>query len=388
MRIIADPNIACVRDAFAALGELRLVSGRDWTPAIARDADLLLVRSVTRVDAALLEGSRVRFVGTATSGVDHIDLEYLSHKGIAFAAAPGSNATAVAEYVLSALLALAQERGDSLAGMTAGIIGYGQVGARVARMLGALGIECIINDPPLQELTGAAQYRSLDEALSAHVVSLHVPLTASGFHPTANLIGLDEMTRMRDDAILINTARGGVLDEPALRTLLMPRPRMAAVIDCWCHEPDIDVELLRRAAIGTPHIAGYSEAAKLRATEMLYQSVCEFFSVPTEWQPPAAADTLRTLFLDEAATDEDLLRRAVFACYDPRDDHRALAKIDGLPLAERGRHFDALRAQYRTRREFSAVAVLAPSDRLAFRAVLRALGFGVVTEESSWPASP
>jgi len=380
MRIIADPNIAYVRDAFAALGDLCVVPGRDWTPEIARAADLLLVRSVTRVDAALLEASRVRFVGTATSGVDHIDLEYLSHKGIAFAAAPGSNATAVAEYVLSALLILAEQRGAVLKGMTAGIIGCGQVGARVTDFLGALGVECIINDPPLQEQTGAAKYRTLDEALSAHVVSLHVPLTASGSHPTVNLIGLDELTRMRNDAILINTARGGVLDEPALRTLLTRRPGMAAVIDCWCHEPDIDVELLQRAAIGTPHIAGYSDDAKLRATEMLYRAVCEFLSVPTEWQPPAAADTLRTLCLDEAETDEDFLRQAVFACYDARDDHRALAEIDGLPLAERGQHFDALRAHYRTRREFSAVEVLAPSDRPAFRALLRALGFGVVAD--------
>ncbi|MDQ3564082.1 MAG: 4-phosphoerythronate dehydrogenase [Pseudomonadota bacterium] len=380
MRIIADPNIAYVGDAFASLGDLCVVPGRDWTPEIARDADLLLVRSVTRVDAALLEGSRVRFVGTATSGVDHIDLEYLSRKGIAFAAAPGSNATAVAEYVLSALLILAEQRGAVLKGMTAGIIGCGHVGARVTDLLGALGVECIIHDPPLQELTGEVKYRTLDDALSAHVVSLHVPLTASGSHPTVNLIGLEEFTRMRNDAILINTARGGVIDEPALRTLLMRRPRMAAVIDCWCHEPDIDVELSRRAAIGTPHIAGYSDDAKLRATEMLYQSVCEFLSVPTEWQPPVAADTMRTLCLDEAETDEDLLRRAVFACYDPRDDHRALAEIDGLPLAERGPHFDALRAHYRARREFSAVEVLAPSDRPAFRALLRALGFGVAAD--------
>ncbi|MGH8595155.1 MAG: DUF3410 domain-containing protein, partial [Gammaproteobacteria bacterium] len=290
------------------------------------------------------------------------------------------NATAVAEYVLSALLALAQERGDSLTGMTAGIIGCGQVGARVADLLEALGVECIINDPPLQELTGDVKYRSLDEALSAHVVSLHVPLTASGSHPTVKLIGQDELTRMRNDAILINTARGGVLDEPALRTLLMRCPRMAAVIDCWRHEPDIDVELLRRAAIGTPHIAGYSDDAKLRATEMLYRAVCEFLSVPTQWQPPAAADTLRTLCLDEAETDEDLLRRAVFASYDVRDDHRALAEIAGLPLAKRGQHFDALRAHYRTRRELSAVEVLAPSDRPALRAVLRALGFRVVAD--------
>ncbi|MFH0342180.1 MAG: 4-phosphoerythronate dehydrogenase [Chromatiales bacterium] len=380
MRIIADPNIAYVRDAFAALGELRLASGRDWTPEITRDADLLLVRSVTRVDAALLGASRVRFVGTATSGVDHIDLEYLSHKGIAFAAAPGSNAAAVAEYVLSALLVLVQERGDSLRGMTAGIIGCGHVGARVTDLLGALGVECIINDPPLQELTGEAKYCSLDDALSAHVVSLHVPLTASGSHPTVNLIGLDELTRMRNDAILINTARGGVVDEPALRALLTRRPRMAAVIDCWCHEPDIDVELLRRAAIGTPHIAGYSDDAKLRATKMLYQSVCEFLSVPKRWQPPAAADALRTLCLDEAETDADLLRQAVFACYDARDDHRALAEIDGLELTERGQHFDALRANYRTRRAFGAAEVVVPPGRPALRALLRALGFGVVAD--------
>ncbi|MGH8507359.1 MAG: 4-phosphoerythronate dehydrogenase [Gammaproteobacteria bacterium] len=377
MRIIADPNIACVRDAFTALGDLCVVPGRDWTPEIVRDADLLLVRSVTRVDAALLEGSRVRFVGTATSGVDHIDLEYLSHKGIAFAAAPGSNATAVAEYVLSAILVLVQERGDALAGMTAGIIGCGQVGARVSGLLGALGVECIIHDPPLQERTGEATFRPLDDALSAHVVSLHVPLTASGSHPTVSLIGPEELARMRDDVILINTARGGVLDEPALRDRLARRPGMAAMIDCWQNEPDIDTELLQRVAIGTPHIAGYSDDAKLRATEMLYRAACEFLSVPTQWQPQAWRETPTRVRLADAGSDDDGVREAALACYNPRDDHRALAALTGLPLPERGGYFDALRANYRSRREFSAAEVSVPPGRPALRALLRVLGFGV-----------
>ena len=198
MRIIADPDIAYVRDAFAALGDLCVVPGRDLDPGDRARRRSALVR--LRDPDPMPPCSKA--AGCASSarrrvGVDHIDLEYLSHKGIAFAAAPGSNATAVAEYVLSTVLVLAQKRGDSLTGMTAGIIGCGHVGARVTGLLGALGIECVINDPPLQELTGDAKYRTLDEALSAHVVSLHEPLTASGSHPTVDLIGLDELTRMR-----------------------------------------------------------------------------------------------------------------------------------------------------------------------------------------------
>jgi erythronate-4-phosphate dehydrogenase len=197
VRITADPNIALAAEIFSPLGEISLIPDQSWTAAAVRDADILLVRSVTRVDARLLEGSRVKFVGTATSGVDHIDTEYLKQKGIGFASAPGSNANAVAEYVLSALLVLAHEHAWSLAGMTMGIVGYGHVGSRLAELVGNLGLQCLLNDPPLKDLTAEARFLELEEAISADIVTLHVPLTTEGRYPTVRLLDEGKLSRLK-----------------------------------------------------------------------------------------------------------------------------------------------------------------------------------------------
>ena len=185
--IVADENIPYVREAFAVLSDVCLVHGRNLTSEIVKDADVLLVRSVTKVNADLLEGSRVQFVGTATIGTDHIDLDYLNRKGIAFASAPGSNATSVAEYVTAALLTIADRRGISLNGKSVGIIGVGNVGSRVRARVEALGMKAICNDPPLARETGDPQFRPLAEALEADVVTLHVPLTREGPDATFHL---------------------------------------------------------------------------------------------------------------------------------------------------------------------------------------------------------
>ncbi|MBA2592419.1 MAG: 4-phosphoerythronate dehydrogenase [Pseudomonadota bacterium] len=374
MKVIADPNIAAVEEAFSDLGDVQLVPGREWTPFLVRHADVLLVRSVTRVDARLLQDSRVRFVGTATSGVDHIDRTYLSHRGIAFAAALGSNAQAVAEYVVSAVLVLAEARGLCLRETTAGVIGCGQVGSRVVRLFSTVGIRCVINDPPLADSTGDARYRPLDEALGADIVTLHVPLANQGPYPTQGLIGREALSRMKSDVILINTARGGIVNESALKRRLARQDHMATVIDCWEGEPHIDPELASRSTLSTPHIAGYSADAKLRATSMLHAAACELFAISGRWSASSPMGREITLV---SQSPEDAQREAVLLAYDVRDDDRTLRACLSGARGALGRSFDALRANYRERREFSAHAVHVGPDRAPVCSALADLGFRI-----------
>ncbi len=372
MRIVADPNIVAVAEAFSDLGDVQLVPGREWTPSLVRHADVLLVRSVTRVDAALLDHSRVRFVGTATGGVDHIDHEYLARRDIAFAAAPGSNAQAVAEYVASAILVLAEARGQHLTGATAGVIGGGQIGSRVVRLFAALGIRCIVNDPPLADTGGDARYRPLDEALTGDIVTLHVPLASQGPYPTRAMIGRKALLRMKTDVILINTARGGIVDESALKNHLARHEHFATVIDCWEGEPHIDPELASRSTLSTPHIAGYSADAKLRATSMLHAAACEIFAIPGRWSPSSPMGRALTLV---SQSPEEALREAVLLAYDVREDDRALRACLSGARGALGRSFDALRANYRERREFSAHQVRTNRGSARIPTVLAGLGF-------------
>lgn len=373
LKLLADPNIAQVSAAFAEFGEVRLVPGRAWEPRIVAAADVLLVRSVTRVDARLLAGSRVQFVGSATSGIDHVDLDFLQRAGIGFASAPGSNANSVAEYVISALLVVLGPV-PAWQNHVVGIVGYGHVGKRVHALLNALGLRCLINDPYLQDQGCPGQFVAFEEVLAADILSVHVPLTSAGRYPTRNLLGADALARLRDGAVLVNTARGGVVDEAALLSLLNGGKPLRLVIDCWEREPDINVELLRRTAIGTPHIAGYSVDGKLLATEMLHAALCQHLRREARW-PGQRSREAAGCCLD--ADQPDIIRRAVFASYDARQDDGALRRMLGLDAEARGRYFDGLRNQYRVRREFG-VGVSIRCGGPAPSATLAALGFNVL----------
>ena len=379
MKIVADENIPCVEQAFASLGEVTLVAGRELQARQLRDADILLVRSVTRVDAGLLDGSPVRFVGSATIGFDHVDLDYLQAHGIGFATAPGSNATSAAEYVVSALLALSERQQFDLAGKCVGIIGCGNVGSRVRHKLAALGVECLVNDPPLQEQGGGRDFVGLDEILGTDIITLHVPLTHTGRHPTFHLIDEAFMARLRPHATLVNTARGAAVDNRALVRLLAARPDLSVVLDVWEGEPAIDVALLQKVALGTPHIAGYSLDGKLRGTDMIYRAVCGHFGLAGPWQ--AAVGLPDSESLDLAGMDETdrvaCLRRAVFHCYDVRRDDRRLRELLTLEPAERPGHFDRLRRDYPVRREFSEVPLRLGPRQAGLRPVFEGLGFDV-----------
>jgi erythronate-4-phosphate dehydrogenase len=379
MKIIADENIPCVEQAFASLGEVTLLPGRGMQPQQVHDADILLVRSVTSVDQVLLQNSSVRFVGSATIGFDHVNRAYLQQQGIGFATAPGCNATSAAEYVVSALLVLAGRKGFELTGKTAGIIGCGNVGSRVRSRLSALGMRCVVNDPPLQSQGGHDDFVSLDEVLQADVITVHVPYIRDGLYPTHHLIDALAMQKLQPDALFINTSRGAVTDNRALNNLLAERKDLSVVLDVWEGEPAISTELLERVDLGTPHIAGYSLDGKLRGTEMIYQAACEYFRQPVQWR---AADNLPGgAVIEPGETENDSvaaqLRAVVSGCYDICADDARLRAMLALPGDEQPAYFDRLRKEYPVRREFAETRVIVNDVSDECEQMLRGLGFAV-----------
>lgn len=379
MKIVADRQIPLVREAFASIGDVHLVDGRRLVADAVRDADVLLVRTITRVDEALLKGSRVRLVATASSGVDHVDLDYLERRDISLVAAAGCNARPVAEYVLSALFVAMDLRGCPLQPARIAIVGCGHVGSLLNAMLGVLGVECVLNDPPLGDQTGDPKYRPLEEALQADVITLHVPLTHAGPYATRQLINADLLARMKPEALLVNTSRGEVFDETALKQRLAQGRGGGAVLDVWANEPDIDPELLSRAIIATPHISGHSMNARRRATEMIYGACCEVLGAAPVWHQSPEPRELprRTLRIQDPESDIDAVKMAVLAGYDVRRDSAALRRLPALRADERGRFFASLRDEYRPRPEFSDMLIEIDSSHASARQRLKELGFEV-----------
>ncbi len=390
MLIVADENIPLVHEAFADLGEVRTLPGRDLRRADLDGAELLLVRSVTRVDSALLAGSAVRFVASATIGRDHLDSDWLDAAGIGWATAPGCNARAVAEWVIAALLRICHAQRRDWRELRCAVIGYGNVGRRVAELLGALALDCLVCDPPLAESGGVAPaggFVDLDTALDCDLVSLHTPLSRAGRHPTAGMLGAAELARMRCGSLLFNSGRGAVIDGAALLAELRAG-RLHAALDVWPGEPRLDPALLRRVALGTPHIAGYSYEGRVRGTQMIRAAAGAAFGATTDWPGVAAlaapADArldLRAVGRDAGAdpTADSALRAAVEqACDVARDDADLRAAIDaaGADDAARGAAFDGLRRAYRQRREFPAYGVTGAP--IAARGALAALGFSLL----------
>ncbi len=364
MRIVADENIPFVQEAFGSLGAVHLMSGRSISPEILRDAEVLLVRSVTRVDSSLLEGSAVRFVGSATIGTDHVDAAYLRDRGIPFAHAPGSNAESVVEYVIAALLHLAVSRNQPLRGKTVGIVGCGNIGGRLAERLPALGLTVLKNDPPLQHLREREgkprDYIGLDDLLEASdIVTLHVPLTASGPYPTRRLMDDERLGRMRSGAWLLNSCRGAVVSGAALSRQIAGRRTGAVVLDVWEGEPEPDPLLVERVDLGTPHIAGYSYDGKVQGTVMLYDALTDYLRMPRQWNAeeilrPGAGDHPRLAAPDDAAGDETTwLAALVRQMYPISEDDRRFRGYLEVPAERRSAFFNELRKTYPRRRAFS-----------------------------------
>lgn len=373
MRIAVDENIPFAQQAFAELGEVWRFPGRQLQAKDLQESEILLVRSITQVNADLLKHTPVCFVGTATIGVDHIDRDYLAAQQIGFAYAPGCNATSAAEYVVAAILVMAERLGWDVREKSVGIIGCGNVGSRVKARLQALGMRCLVNDPPLAAMHADGDFLDLAEVLQADIVTLHVPLEKAGAHPTLNLANADFFQAMRDDALFINTSRGSVVDEAALLAKLA-QPSFHAVLDVWRNEPNIDPLLLSKVDLATPHIAGYSFDGKVRGTDMLYQALCDFLAIKPSWQAVQAlpAAPIQALHFSAEIAPLRGLHSAVMAAYDPRRDDAALRR---LPSNGAGAYFDLLRKQYPVRREFACLHVRSPDAELTRLAA--GLGFPI-----------
>ena len=380
MKILVDENIPFGREAFGRLGDVVTLHGRKMDAAAVRDADLLIIRSITKVGRELLEGSRVRFVGTCTIATDHVDEAYLRERGIAFPSAPGCNANSVAEYVVCSLLVLAKRGGYRLEGRTLGVVGVGNVGSKVVAKCEALGMKVLQNDPPRARLFPCdKQFLPLEALMESDFISLHVPLTKTGADKTWHMADAAFLKQMTPGAALLNTCRGPVLDSAAIPPHDFRLPQ-SLVLDVWEGEPAIDVTILDRAALGSPHIAGYSYDGKVNGTTMVYQAACKAVGVAADWdaRPWLPPSPHAQLTLDATGRDdEDVLLEAALTVYDIEADDRRLRAIAGLPAGERGAYFDRLRKEYPQRREFQNSTITLRGGSAVIRRKLAGVGFNL-----------
>ncbi len=374
MRIIIDDKIPFIRGVFEEVADVAYIPGGEITSRHVADADALVVRTRTRCDANLLDGSSVRFIATATIGTDHINAAYCASRGIAWSNAPGCNSSSVRQYMASLLLNLF---GGELKGKTLGVVGYGHVGSKVASLGALLGMDVLVCDPPLEKagesdgfVEACGGFAPLERvAKNADILTFHVPLTREGGHATFHLCDAELLGGVKSGAWIVNTARGEVVDAAALKGALASDKIVGAALDVWEGEPSVDSELLDMLAIATPHIAGYSADGKANGTAGSVRAVSRFFNLGLDdWAPdvPPPANPAISIANDGIAP-LDVAKTAVNATYDIRRDDAALRANSG--------DFERLRGDYPLRREPPAFVVELESCDKEAEVLLQGLGF-------------
>jgi erythronate-4-phosphate dehydrogenase len=379
MKIVADENIPFVKDCFASIGDVQTFHGRKITPETVADADCLLVRSITQVNEKLLAGSKIKFVATATIGFDHVDVDYLKNRGIGFASAPGSNANSVADYLVAALLSVAQKHKITLEGKSIGIVGVGNVGSKVAKKCDALGMTVKLNDPPLFRKTDDAKYRPINELFDCDFITLHTPLTREGEDKTYHLADEKFFASLKTGCVFINTSRGAVHDTAALKAAIQSKKLSAVILDVWEKEPNIDCELLRMVDISTPHIAGYSLDGKIAGMIMIYDAACKHFGLKPkhkseDFLPPPTVPQITIAKIDP--DHQKLLHEIVQQVYVINRDDFNTREIAMVEPDKRGKFFDDLRKNYPVRREFQNTKIIMTPDN-GLKAKLSGIGFQI-----------
>lgn len=365
MKIIADQNIPFVKECFSSIGDVTLTGGRDVTPELVKDADVLLVRSITKVNADLLAGSSIKFVATATIGTEHVDQDYLTENGIGFASAPGSNANSVAEYIVAALLTLGKKYKFRVEGKSIGIVGVGNVGSKVQTKCAALGMNVVLNDPPLQRQTDDDKYRPLEELYDCDFITMHTPLTKDGPDPTYHLAGEPFFDSMKQGAFFINSSRGKVHDEAALKNAMQSDKLAAVVLDVWETEPKVDSWLLQNIDLSTPHIAGYSFDGKVGGMIMIYEACCQHFGLHVahtaqDFLPEPEVEEIVITPEQLKQDEEKIIHDTVQQIYVINRDDFNMREILLQPDDQQGAWFDGLRKNYPVRREFQNTKVIVP----------------------------
>ncbi|MEJ2104773.1 MAG: 4-phosphoerythronate dehydrogenase [Ignavibacteriaceae bacterium] len=376
MKLIVDENIAFAKEAFSGFGEVKLLNGRSITNHEVIDSDVLIVRSITKVNQELLKNSKIQFVGTATIGTDHIDLNYLKSNKIAFADAKGCNADSVAEYVFTALLKVATVENISLNNKKIGVVGIGNIGSRVVKLAESIGMKVLKNDPPLERKGSGKNYVTLDEILAADIITFHVPLNKEGIDKTYHLLNKENLKKIKSGRIILNTSRGPVIDNNALLEEINKR-NLNLILDVWENEPSINNKLLDKVRVGTPHIAGYSFEGKVNGTKMIYNGLCKHLTKDPDWQPVLPKIEQTVLKIPDGKTDEEKLYKLFSSIYNLESDVIRLRETSRYNNDEQPNYFDRLRKEYPIRREFSNYTVDVSKEENNLRPILESFRFKV-----------
>lgn len=374
MKIVCDNKIPFIRGVFEPWAEVVYLPGAETTPAVVRDADAVVTRTRTRCDAALLAGSSVRVVASATIGYDHIDTAWCEAHGILWRNAPGCNSSSVKQYIAAVLCTLARRHGLRLDALTLGVVGVGNVGSKVAEAAALLGMRVLLCDPPRARAEGAEGFVDLDTLVAqSDIVTLHVPLLREGEDATWHLFDEARLAAMRPDQFLINSSRGPVVDGAALRAALQAKALRGAVLDVWEGEPEPDRALMALLDIATPHIAGYSADGKANGTRMSVRTVAAVLGLPlADWRPadiPAPAQPLEFSLDASGKSRQEVLSEAILHTYDILADDRA--------LRAHPERFEQLRGDYPVRREPTAFTLRLQGGNPALADALAALGFHI-----------
>ncbi len=373
MKIVIDDKIPYIRGAFEPFAEVVYLPGSKTTPEVVKDADAIVTRTRTKCNRELLEGSKVKFIATATIGYDHIDTDYCERAGIEWTNAPGCNAESVNQYIASALFSYSMKKRFDLKEKTIGIVGVGHVGSRVARHCETIGMKVLLNDPPRERVEGPEQFVSLETIQKeADIITFHVPLNMKGEDATFHMVDEKFIQNLKKQLLLINSCRGEVFNSAAIKNALKNGVISGLIADCWENEPDIDLELLKMADYGTPHIAGYSKDGKANGTKMSVQAISRFFNLGIDnWEPEnVELPEKTTIKIDGNQRREySILAEAVLSTYDIENDDEALKENPQL--------FEKLRGGYPVRREFDSYTVVARNIENKTLEKLKKLGFRI-----------
>jgi erythronate-4-phosphate dehydrogenase len=377
INIIADDKIPFLKGALEPYASIRYMAGREIGNSDVKHADALLIRTRTRCNESLLHGSKVKFIATATIGFEHIDTDYCDTHAISWTNAPGCNAASVQQYIASVLATLAVKNGLTLRGKTLGIVGVGHVGKKVETLAGLLGMKVFLNDPPRSRNEGNKGFVPLEQLLEeSDIITLHVPLNRNGEDKTVHLINRDTLGRCKTGAWLINSSRGEVVDGDALKSALSEGRLSGAVLDVWENEPLVDIQLLEKVTLATPHIAGYSADGKINGTVRVVRSLGVHFDLPVQsWKPsgpPEPSDPAIILDCRDQSL-EMLACRAILHAYDVSEDN---ARFRSKPV-----DFEKQRGNYPFRREFPAYKIILLNGSDEARDMFRAFGFHIVENQ-------
>lgn len=373
IKIVADDKIPFLKGALEPFAEVVYLQGEKINNAILQDADALITRTRTACNKELLDGTKVRFIATATIGFDHIDSAYCQQNDIQWANAPGCNSGSVMQYMASALVRLSLKYDFEFSEKTIGIIGHGNIGSKVAKLASVLGFKVLINDPPLQRSGLLPDSVSLNEIIDkADIITFHVPLNTHGIDKTLHVGNEEFFNSIKSTTIIINSSRGDIIDNNALKKALKKKKLKGAVLDVWENEPTIDQELLDLMDYATPHIAGYSADGKANGTAMSVQAISDFFGFELkDWFPLNVPLPSNTELKIGAGTDavKNSLSQCILSTYDIQLDHERLIKSVET--------FENQRGEYPLRREFANYLVKIQGSNPFLENQIKKLGFKV-----------